>query len=180
MQCYVITEGYIKSVIENAACDDNIKHILQSSTGRQTLSQFIYEVFCYFMPAYEDPRVTGYPNQDVHNLGEVFLPLIRRFGSAGDTNMRVTDPFDTIYNRCYPGAETVFDSSLFDTLYASVEDLYGFDTANNCFSDVIKLLEHIVIQIELSFLYFQDVRDGTSCFKVFLHFRDNYITVFVH
>jgi hypothetical protein len=180
VQGYMITEDYIKNVIQGSVCDENVKHILISSTGRPSLTQFIYEVFCYYMPAYEDPRLTSYPERDPYNVSEIFYSLIQKFGEGhGDAVIRITDPYDTIYNRCYPGGDVMFDSSLFDNLYANIEDNFGQDTANSCFQEIVQLLEHVIIHIELGFLYFRESRDN-QVFKIFMHYNGPSIAIFVH
>ena len=181
MKAFLITESYIRDIIRSSTVEDRIKDILVRGAIETSMSlpQFIYDVFSYFMPAYGTPELEHYPLTEVDQVKEVFHPYTRKFSMDTDTNVRVVDPFDALYNRSFPGQDTTFESDLMEVIYNNIEDAFGVEEANSSFCDVVQLLEYVVITLELSFINLSNRSDGTSI-KVFLATSGNNITIFVH
>ena len=181
MKAFLITESFIREIIKSATVEDKVKDILQRTVvnAATNLTQFVYDLFSYYMPAYENAEFEHYPFQDGREIKEMFEPLKRKFDSTFDTNIRIVDPFDALYNRSFPGMDTTFESHLMDVLYAGIEDTFGPDEANNSFADVVQLLEYIVITLEMSFINLSK-RENDQTFKLFLSYSGNSITIFVH
>lgn len=181
VKAFLITESFIREIIKSATVDDRVKHVLQRVvvSAASNLTQFVYEMFSYYMPAYERVEFEQYPFSDGREIKEMFEPLKRKFDQTFDTNIRVVDPFDALYNRSFPGTDTTFESYLMDVVYNNIEDSFGPDEANNCFADVVQLLEYIVITLEMSFINLSK-RENDQTFKLFLSYSGNTITIFVH
>lgn len=180
MKAFIVHDSYIKEIIRSSTLSETAKHIFMKSVldSTQTLTQFVFDVFSYYMPAYEQSEINGNPYQYANHVKEVFGPLIDKFQNSDDTSIRVIDPFDAIYNRSFPGTDTTLDSYLFDAVYNSVESIFGEDVANNYFGEVVQLIEYVVICLEMGFINLN--KDHSEAYKLFFSYSGNQLTIFVH
>lgn len=181
MKAFLITESFLRDIIKSATVDEKVKHILQAGVvdKASSLSEFIFNIFSYYMNAYESAELANYPLQDGEQIKELFRPLTNVYDETVDTSIRVVDPLDVLYNRTFPKSETAFSSHLFDDVFSNIEDTFGTQEAHNWFDEVLQLLEYIVVSLESSFIDTRQ-RDDYSNFKIFFAYSGNSITVFVH
>lgn len=180
MKAFLITEGFLREIVKSATTDEKVKHILQTGVLEKTggLVEFVFNVFSYYMNAYESAELDNYPLQDGYQIKELFMPIMNKFDDTFDTNIRVVDPLDALYNRSFPGSETAFNSNLMDDIFSNIEDTYGTQEAHNWFSEVLQLLEYVIITLESSFINLTQ-RDDNTTFKLFFAYSGSSITIFV-
>lgn len=181
MKAFIVNDGFIREIIRGSTIDEKAKYIFQESVikDNQTLSQFVFDVFSYYMPAYEQAELQTNPYDYANHIKEAFGPLIRKFESNPDTSIRIIDPFDALYNRSFPGIDTTLDSHILDVVYSSIEEMFGQDEAQTWFQEVMQLIEYVVITLELSFINVSK-RDSDQAFKLFFSYAGNHLTIFVH
>lgn len=176
MRAYIITESYVRNIIRHSTADERAKYLLQSAvTQENTLLEFVYEVLCYHMPAYNDPTLPSHSYDTPQETFENFAPILKKI-SKDHIQIRSIDPFDALYNRSYPGMSTIFESVVLDSLYNAMEDFAGMDNTHSWFEEVVDLLEHIIITLETCFLSFTDSHEEI---KLLLRLHGSTITVFL-
>lgn len=181
MEAFLITDQFIREIIKSSTIDEYAKQTFYKSAieNKTSLSQYFFEIFTYYIPAYEQPELQGHRFEYDSSIKESFGPLIKHYADDRNTSVRVIDPFDALYNRSLQGTETVFESELFDLLYNQMSDTFGEDHANNWFTEVVQLLEYVVVMLELSFMK-MNKKVNSDAFKLFISTSGNSLSIFIH
>ena len=186
MRLFKVTNSSIKNIINSLTIKDEVKNILNKVIFNYESSyvDFMYMLFSFYLTSYVrlNSSECSLSELEKNNIISTFKKSLY---AVNYNNILIADKFDVLYGMASGNINDYvkYTTFLYEEIYNRMETTSGVTDTHEYMEDVFESIEHIISQIEASFvpLYKED-EDITSLsiFRLYIEVNDDNLFLCVY